>query len=203
MSEAFWDERYGTDEYIYSTSPNTFLATALPAYVPPPADVIELGSGEGRNAVYLAQQGYRVTALDYSLAGIAKTERLARQAGVSVEVRHADVLQWEPDRRWDAVLISFLHLSPSGRPVLYQKIKEALAPGGVLVAEWFRPEQVTEGYRSGGPPNVEMMVTEQELRAHFSEEGIRLLESVTRTLDEGNYHSGPAAVVRLVWQAPE
>ncbi len=203
MSSEFWDQRFGAEEYVYGTKANTFLAETLPGYVPPPADVIELGAGEGRNAVFFAGKGYRVTALDYSRAGIEKTKRLAEQAGVAVEVVHADVLRWRPERQWDAVLVAFLHLPPHARPEFYRKIRTILAPGGVLVAEWFRPEQITEGFRSGGPPRVEMMVTEEELRAHFPEAGIRRLESVTRTLGEGQHHSGPAAVVRLVWQAPD
>ncbi len=203
MKSDFWDQRFGSDAYAYGVAPNTFLAETLPALVPLPADVIELGAGEGRNAVFFAEQGYRVTALDYSRAGIEKTQRLAASRGVAVETIHADVLRWRPERRWDAVLLSFLHLPPPARPALYRKIREILAPGGALVAEWFRPEQITEGHKSGGPPRLEMMVTEEELRAHFPEAGIRRLESVTRTLDEGAHHAGSAAVVRLVWQAPE
>ncbi|WP_456425251.1 SAM-dependent methyltransferase [Rhodocaloribacter sp.] len=203
MNSDFWDRRFGAEEYVYGDAPNTFLAETLPLHLPPPADVIELGAGEGRNAVFFAKRGYRVTALDYSRAGIEKTKRLADAQGVAVEVIHGDVVRWRPERQWDAVLISFLHLPPPARPALYRKIREILAPGGVLVAEWFRPEQITEGFESGGPPRVEMMVTEEELRAHFPEAGILRLESVTRTLDEGAHHAGPAAVVRLVWRAPE
>lgn len=203
MNSEFWDQRFGAEEYVYGTDPNRFLAETLSRYVPPPADVIELGAGEGRNAVFFAKQGYRVTALDYSVEGIEKTKRLADALGVSVETVHADVLRWRPERQWDAVLIAFLHLPPPDRPRLYRKIRDLLVPGGVFVAEWFRPEQITGGFRSGGPPRIEMMVTEEELRAAFPEAGIRLLESVTRTLEEGDHHAGPAAVVRLVWQAPK
>jgi hypothetical protein len=98
------------------------------------------------------------------------------------------------------VVNTFLHLPPAERPALYQAMQAALRPGGVLVAEWFRPEQIIDGYDSGGPPAVDMMVTADELRTHFPEEGMQVLRAVETTLDEGPYHRGPAAVVQLVWQ---
>jgi SAM-dependent methyltransferase len=201
MNPSFWNERFAADEWVYGAAPNAFIADQA-ARLPEGAAVIELGAGEGRNAVFLAEQGFDVTALDYSAEGLRKTRTLADERGVSVDTIRADVMEWAPERTWDAVVIAFLHLPPEARPALHRRIRQILRPGGVLIAEWFRPEQVTEGYSSGGPPRAEMMLTPDELRADFPEAGIQLLESVETELSEGPHHQGPAAVVRFVWQAP-
>lgn len=198
----FWDNRFADEAYIYGEAPNTFVASAADTWLPEAASVLTLGAGEGRNAVHLARQGHSVTALDYSAEGLRKTERLAAEAGVSVETIQADVRTWTPERSWAAVVVTFLHLPPDERPPLYRLIRRCLQPGGRLVAEWFRPEQRTEGYTSGGPPDPDMMVTADELRAHFDPAGIEHLDADEPVLEEG-MHQGPAATVRFVWQHPE
>ncbi len=196
----FWNDRFAAEEFVYGEAPNQFVAAAAEAWLPDAPDVLTLGAGEGRNAVHLARQGHAVTALDYSTEGLAKTRRLADAAGVTVDPLHADVRSWTPDRTWDAVVTTFLHLPPDERPAFYRLIQQCLRPGGLLVAEWFRPEQRTDGYTSGGPPEVDMMVTADELREHFAADGIERLSAETPVLDEGPHHSGPAATVRVVWR---
>ncbi|PQJ34323.1 SAM-dependent methyltransferase [Salinibacter sp. 10B] len=198
---SFWDDRFAADEYVYGVQPNDFIREAAATWLSSPCDVLDLGVGEGRNAVHLARQGHTVTAVDYSAEGLRKTEQLAEREGVSVETLRADVRDWDPDRTWDAVVITFLHLSPSERPDLYALLQHVLRPGGTLIAEWFRPEQRTEGYTSGGPPDVDMMVTVEELRTHFAVDGIEQLERAEPMLDEG-MHTGPGATVRFVWRRP-
>lgn len=201
MSVEFWNDRYRGDAYTYGTAPNQFVRRHVNA-LPAGGAVVELGAGEGRNAIYLAEQGFDVTALDYAAEGLRKLEQLATKRGVSVATIHADVTGWQPARTWDGLICTFLHLPPDARGAFYQTMQQALRPGGMLVAEWFRPEQVTEGYESGGPPAVEMMVTADELRTHFPAAGIQHIEALETTLDEGPHHSGPAAVVQLIWQRP-
>lgn len=198
---SFWDDRFAADEYVYGVQPNDFIKEAAATRLSSPCDVLDLGVGEGRNAVHLARQGHTVTAVDYSAEGLRKTEQLAEREGVSVETLRADVRDWDPDRTWDAVVITFLHLPPSERPDLYALLQRVLRPGGTLIAEWFRPEQRTEGYTSGGPPDVDMMVTVEELRTHFAVDGIEQLERAEPMLDEG-MHTGPGATVRFVWRRP-
>ncbi len=200
MHTESWNQRFASPTFFYGTEPNAFLAQVTLHYLRPGDEVIELGAGEGRNAVWLARQGFRVTALDYAEAGLEKTRRLAAQQNVIVETIQTDVTQWQPERTWDAVVITFLHLPPEARPGLYTLIQNILRPGGHLIAEWFRPEQRTEGYTSGGPPDPTWMVTTEELRRYFAPEGIHLLENAMPTLQEGSGHQGLAATVRLVWQ---
>lgn len=199
---AFWDERFGQDAYVYGEAPNDFIATAAPVHLPAPTDVLDLGAGEGRNAVFLARHGHRVTAADYSAQALRKTEQLATQNDVPVNTMHVDVATWTPDRSWGGIVITFLHGPAAWRQQLYRCIQTALEPGGRLIAEWFHPEQRTEGHTSGGPPDVAMMVTADELRDAFDPNGIEVLEAAAPVLDEGPYHTGPAATVRFVWRAP-
>ena len=197
----FWNDRFSADQYIYGVEPNAFVEEAAAAWLSDPHEVLDLGGGEGRNAVHLAEQGHTVTAADYSAEGLRKTTRLASDAGVDVETLQVDVRDWTPDRTWDAVVTTFLHLAPEENPDLYALLQRCLRPGGLLIAEWFRPEQRTEGYTSGGPPDADMMVTADALREHFDESGIEQLENAEPMLDEG-MHEGPGATVQFVWRRP-
>lgn len=201
MSSGFWNDRFRGKAYLYGTAPNRFVRQEA-ARLPEGGDVLELGAGEGRNAVFLAEQGFDVTAVDYAEEGLQKLKALADARGVTVATIRADVTMWAPERAWDGGVITFLHLSSDERPRLYRLVQQALRPGGVLVAEWFRPEQITKEYESGGPPSLELMITADELRTHFPSEGIQQLTATETVLDEG-VHRGPAAVVQLVWQKPE
>ncbi len=201
MKAELWDQRFAQSEYWYGTRPNDFVVANV-SRLPKAASIVELGAGEGRNAVFLARQGFTVTAVDYSVKGLAKTQRLAQQYGVSVETIHADVVQWQPDRQWDAVVVTFLHLPEEQRRQLYALIQRILYPGGYCIAEWFRPEQRLEGYTSGGPPTPALMVSADELRRYFHKDGIVLLQTPVRHLDEGPGHQGPGATVQLIWRKP-
>ena len=192
----FWDEQFADAAFRYGTAPNAFVAEQAGRILSGSA-VIAVGAGEGRNAVWLAEQGFRVTALDLSEVGLAKTRQLAAERDVTVETVHADVRTWRPERTWDAAVCTFLHLGPAKRPALYRALRAALRPGGLLIAEWYRPEQLIEGYTSGGPPDVAMMVALDELRTAFSADDLLLAEAVEVDLDEG-VHRGPAATVRLL-----
>lgn len=196
----FWNDRFAADEYVYGEQPNAFVRTAAPRWLTGNRRVGALGAGEGRNAVFLARQGHDVTAVDYAAEGLRKTRQLAEAAGVALDTIQADVRTWTPEQTWEAVVVTFLHLPPAERSRLYELIQAVLAPGGVLVAEWFRPEQRTEGYTSGGPPAADLMVPADELRNHFSTAGIDHLATAEPTLAEGPHHQGPAATVRFVWE---
>jgi SAM-dependent methyltransferase len=198
----FWNERYANEAYAYGEGPNAFVEAAADAWIDASSAVLDLGAGEGRNAVFLAERGHAVTAADYASAGLRKAERLADAAGVDVEPLHVDVRSWEPDRTWDAVVTTFLHLAPSEQPRLYRLLPRLVRPGGRVLAEWFRPEQRTQGLESGGPPDADMMVAADDLRRHFPAAGIRSLHTAHPHLAEGPHHQGPAATVRLVWERP-
>ncbi len=199
---AFWDARFGSEVYTYGTRPNTFIAAEAHRF-PDGADLLDIGCGEGRNAVWLAEQGFSVTAIDYAEAGLAKTRTLASEHGAEIETEHADLGYWMPTRQWDGAICTFVHLRMSERLRLFTAIQAALKPGALLIAEWFRPEQRTDGYTSGGPPTLDLMVKPRELRQHFIWGDILLCEPTDVTLNEGPFHQGPAATVRFIFRKGE
>lgn len=199
MSDAdFWDGRYAAPGWVYGEAPNAFVASQAERF-PTGAAVLELGAGEGRNAAFLSRRGCTVTAVDASAEGLAKIARLP--GGGAVETIRADATTWAPDRQWDGVVATFLHLPPALRPGLYELMQQALRPGGVLVAEWYRPEHRARGLQ-GGPPSAALMPTRDELAGRFDAAGVIRLEEADADLDEGHGHQGPSALVRLVWERP-
>ncbi len=203
MKADFWNTRYRADGLAYGAVPNAFVADQARHRLLVPTHVADLGSGEGRNALFLARQGHTVTAVDYADVGLSKTQRLARAEGLTVETLQADIAHWRPDRQWEAVVIAFLHLPPADRPHLYTLIQHILQPGGFLIAEWFHPNQVIDNYQTGGPRSAEMMISLEELHQHFDTAGVVSAAEVVRTLEESRHHKGQAAVVQFVWQKPQ
>ena len=195
MSE-FWDSRFAGRDYAYGTEPNAFLAQRQPL-LNTGATALAVADGEGRNGVWLAQQGLRVLAVDSSSVGLAKAQQLARARGVSLTTELADLLTWEwPQAQYDYVVAIFIHFMPAHRQRMHRAMLHALKPSGVLILEAFHPDQLN--YRSGGPPVGEMLYTEEMLRADFAGAEILLVDETTTELAEGLYHRGPAAVVRLI-----
>ena len=131
--QAFWNARYAADEYVYGTEPNDFVVRSLPAF-PRNGDVLCIADGEGRNSVWLARQGFRVTAIDVASEGIAKARRLAEGAGVAFETAVADVTKFDFGAdRWDAIVSIFLHLPAKARRDVHARAVAGLRPGGVFV----------------------------------------------------------------------
>ncbi len=193
---AFWDERFGTSSFAYGTEPNTFLAETLAGLTPGRA--LFVAEGEGRNAVYAAQLGWEVTAVDFSAAAREKALRLASERGVSVDYQLADVMGFDPGGNYDLIAFIFLHLPPDVRQAALRRYLAFLAPGGRVVAEVFAPGQL--GRTSGGPKSAEWLISAEELRDTFASLIVERSEEVATTLAEGSYHEGPAAVARFYGQ---
>ena len=194
-----WDERYSADEYIYGKDPNEFLANAASNI--PKGKVLCLAEGEGRNAVYLATHGYEVVAVDSSSVGLEKAKKLANERGVSIQTIVADLAHFDiVPESWDGVVSIFAHLPPQVRKELHKKVVQGLRPGGVLILEAYRPDQLK--YKTGGPPNAEFMMTleslEEELLGLEFEYGVEL----DRDVVEGQFHTGKGAVVQIIGKKP-
>jgi SAM-dependent methyltransferase len=191
---SFWDERYSVAEYVYGTAPNRWLE-AEAHRIPRGGRVLSLGEGEGRNAVWLAERGWRVVAQDASPVGLEKARRLAAARGVEVETVVADLATWSPEpRAFDGVVLVYLHLPPALRPAVHAAAAAALRPGGAILLEAFTPRQLA--FSSGGPRQPDWLYEPEALRGDFPGVAWDVLEEVEIELVEGTFHAGRAAVVR-------
>lgn len=196
----FWNERYTEPGYAYGTEANAFLATEA-RRLQPGMRVLVVGDGEGRNGVWLAQQGLVVTSVDYSLAGVERARRLAAERGVTLDIHCADLNDWPwPTAHFDAVVSIFVHFPSAMRPEMHARMLAALRPGGVLIMEAFNKAQLD--YPSGGPPVEDALFSAELLRDDFAAADIELCREQVVQLNEGKYHVGPGAVVRLIAHRP-
>jgi SAM-dependent methyltransferase len=196
-----WDERYAPDEYVFGTEPNEFLRDHADRI--PPGRVLSLGEGEGRNAVFLAERGHTITAIDASPRGLAKARALADARGVDARIDTivADLTDYEPEVGAYAGVISiFCHLPPPVRTVVHARAIRALAPGGVIVLEAYTPAQLAFG--TGGPKDLALLYSLDELRADLDGLELEVARELERTVVEGPRHTGRAAVVEVVARKP-
>jgi len=189
-----WDERYADEEYVYGTEPNEFLKNQTSKL--PKGKILSLCEGEGRNAVYLAKQGF-----DSSSVGLAKARKLAEREGVSITTELADMgdFRIEPDT-WDGVVSIFCHIPPAMRNELHRQIVAGLKPGGVLILEAYTPEQLALG--TGGPQIAALTMTAESLKSELDGLDIELIQELERDVVEGKFHTGKGAVVQLVARKP-
>ena len=194
-----WDKRYDTKDYVYGKDPNDFLAYVVDQI--PAGRTLCIAEGEGRNAVFLAERGHDVVAVDASAVGLAKASKLAGERGVQIQTVVADLAHFdiEPDS-WDAVVSIFAHVPPDTREVLHRKIVHGLRSGGMLVLEAYTPEQIRLG--TGGPPVAEMTMTLEALQRELDGLIFRHAEEMRRDVTEGQYHTGTGAVVQLIAVKP-
>lgn len=199
MSKHMWNERFAEDGYAYGEAPNAFLASSLP-YIPR-GTVLCLAEGQGRNAVFLAESGYAVTAVDWSEEGMAKARMLADRRGVSIATVVADLSEYDiTPGTWCGVVSVFAHLPSALRKQVHRKIVAGLSPGGVVVLEAYTPEQLA--YGTGGPKDPDLLMTKTGLVSEFH--GLEILHAIeiVRDVTEGKYHTGKAAVVQLIARKP-
>jgi hypothetical protein len=198
-ARAMWNERYGADEYFYGTEPNGFLRET--AATLPRGRALCLAEGEGRNAVWLAEEGFEVHTVDISTAGVDKTLRLAASRGVTVDAHVGDLNEWEiePDS-WDLIVSIFAHTPSSLRRRIHRAVVDGLAPGGTFILEAYTPDQIP--LATGGPKDPDMMPTAALLTDELSGLEILLSRETTREVVEGAGHTGVAAVVQFVATKP-
>ena len=192
-----WNARFAADGFVFGTEPNAFLASQR-GRLAPGMSALCVADGEGRNSVWLAKQGLDVTAFDFSPVGLAKAMKLAQQNGVKVDYRHADVNDWDWDAaQYDVVVAIFVQFTPPAeRSRMFEGMVHALRPGGLLILQGYRPEQLQ--YATGGPKRVENLYTEALLRESFAALEILHLASHDDVVDEGAGHKGMSALIDLV-----
>jgi SAM-dependent methyltransferase len=179
MDQTAWDERYAGPELVWGSGPNRFVAEELAAL--PPGRAIDLGTGEGRNAIWLAERGFTVTGVDFSRVGLARAAGLAAGRGVSVDWVHADLLDYQPTPgRYDLVLIAYIQLPADRLTALARAAASALAPGGTLLAVGHDRDNLTRGH--GGPQDLSVLWTPQAVTAGLDALTVKQAGQVTRTV---------------------
>ncbi len=198
---SFWDARYAEPDLAYGDAPNDFLASVVHR-LPAAGRVLCLAEGQGRNAVYLAKQGHRVTAVDQSPVGMVRAEALAAARGVAVETAVADLSDYDlGENLWDAVVSVFAHVPPDVRRDLHRRVVRALRPGGAFVLEAYTPAQAPRDTGGPGPDAVARTMSAEALRAELAGLDMEHLVETEREVVEGPYHNGPAFVVQmLAWK---
>ena len=192
-----WNRRYAGDGFLFGTAPNTWLRDHAGA-ITPGGRVLCVADGEGRNSVWLAQQGLVVDAFDVADRAVQKAQALARQAGVQVNhtVADCDGFAW-PEAAYDAVAAIFVQFAdPALRTRLFQRMVASLKPGGLLILQGYTPRQLD--YRTGGPPILSHLYTADLLRTAFAGLTIITLSEYEADVQEGIGHSGRSALIGLV-----
>lgn len=180
MDSATWDQRYGGADFVWKTEPNQFLVVEAADMAPGRA--LDLACGEGRNAVWLAERGWRVTGVDFSPVGLAKAGRLAKEHDVEVEWVEADVVEWEPPgAAFDLVIVFYLHLSAIERRRVLAHAQDALAPGGTLLVVGHDTSNLIHGY--GGPQDPTVLFTPDEIALELDRLRITRADHVERHVD--------------------
>ena len=195
-----WDERYASDEYAYGTEPNDFLVTWLRNDTSGTA--LSIADGEGRNGVWLAEQGLEVHTFDGSRVGVTKALRLALSKKVTIDAVVDDMRTYEiAPSSFDVVVSIFAHTDAATRRDLHRRVVRGLRPGGVVILEAYSPAQLAFG--TGGPKDVSLLVTTEMLRDEFDGLDIEHLVEIERDVVEGTLHTGRAAVVQIVARKPK
>lgn len=198
----FWDQRFSASDFLFGTAPNAYLASQRQLF-DSGKSALAVADGEGRNSVWLAQQGLVVDAFDVSPVGVAKARKLAQQAGVTVNfnVCDCDAWNWRP-ASYDYVVAIFVQFAdPAMRHRLFLNMVNALKPGGYLIVQGYTPQQLE--FNTGGPGILAHLYTEQLLRDAFSALHISDMKLYEEVLSEGKQHSGRSALVGMVGRKAE
>lgn len=181
MDATAWDRRYAETDLVWSAEPNRFVVAELADL--PPGRALDLAAGEGRNALWLAGRGWRVTAVDFSAVATDKGRRLAQRAGVVVDWVIGDVLTYQPDGPgFDLVIIAYLHLPPADMSTVWSGAVRALAPGGVLLVVGHDRRNLDEG--TGGPQDPTLLYAPDAIVAHLAGLHVDRAERVRRPVLE-------------------
>lgn len=200
MAKEFWDERYGQKDFVYGTEPNDHVAAM--AHLIPPGPVLCIAEGEGRNAVFLAQRGHTVTAIDLSATGLAKAAALAKSRGVTITTQAVDLAAYTiTPNAWAGIVSTWGHLPPALRRKVNREVVAGLKPGGIFILEAYTPAQLK--FNTGGPKDPSLLMTLAALREELADLDFLVGRELERDVPEGAFHTGIGAVVQVCARRPD
>ena len=198
MSSAFWDERYAGDDLVYGELPNDFLAR-MADRLPRAGRALDIGAGEGRNALFLAARGLDVLAVDQSAVGMEKAQRRARERGLKLRAQAANLQDFDADDcSFDVISSIFVHLPGAIRARVHNRVGAWLTPGGVYVLEAYAPDQIARS--TGGPKDPALLASLETILDELDAAGGLEIEhqaALLRNVSEGQFHTGEASVVQV------
>ena len=192
-----WQQRFSAPGYVFGTAPNAFLK-AQAHRLRKGQSALAVADGEGRNGVFLAEQGLDVLSIDFSSAAQDKVRKLAAERGVTLRVEQADVINWTwPANTFDVVAGIFIQFAtPAERDKIFAGIKKTLKPGGLLLIEGYRPKQLE--YKTGGPSKIENLYTREMLEQAFGDFTSLDIREHDSDIREGEGHGGMSALIDVV-----
>jgi cyclopropane fatty-acyl-phospholipid synthase-like methyltransferase len=196
-----WQQRYAAPGYLFGTAPNAFLA-AHAHLLPKHGTALAIADGEGRNGVFLAEQGLDVLSVDLSPLAQEKAKKLAAERGVRLRTEQADLTAWTwPEAAYDVVAaIFFQFATPEERERIFAGIKRALKPGALLLLEGYTPKQLD--YKTGGPSKIENLYTLALLEKSFADFAPLDIREYDAEIAEGEHHVGMSALIDLIGRKP-
>jgi cyclopropane fatty-acyl-phospholipid synthase-like methyltransferase len=192
----FWNTKFSQAKYFYGINPNEFLASQLSLFKNY-KKLLFLGEGEGRNALFFAQKGFEVTAIDTSDLGLEKLQNRAMNEKLNIKTVCMDLNHWIVSEKYDVIMASYLHMFKDEREELFKKIEDSLSSDGYFIAEFFSTKQIS--FNSGGPKDLDLLYTIEDFSNHFNLCKKNITEEIV-VLDEGIGHQGEACVIRVVIQ---
>lgn len=175
MDREDWNRRYSNRELFWSGEPNLFLVEEVAGL--PPGRAIDLAAGEGRNAIWLADRGWRTTAVDFAGSGLEKGRAIAEERGLEIDWIRADLLEFDPGSGcFDLVLLFFLQVPWDEMRVVLGRAAKAVAPGGTFLLVGHDRSNLKEGH--GGPSSEKVLYTPDEVAAEMTD--LNIVEAATR-----------------------
>ena len=192
----FWDNRYTENSNVYGEQPNAFFKSFIDQHEP--GTILMPAEGEGRNGLYAAAKGWKVDAFDFSAVARDRTVAAARERQLPIHYDLMDIGSFKAGKQYDAVGLIYVHLPPLLRRSFHQEIYQSIKPGGFLVLEAYAKEQLQ--FNSGGPKDPAMLYDAPSLCHDFPFLHLISCEQKELELDEGPFHQGKAAVLRMIGQ---
>lgn len=200
MDAQKWNERYAEAGYAYGSAPNEFFKSQLELL--PTGKILLPADGEGRNGIYAAQLGWEVTSFDISIEGRKKAMQLANDQGVEIDYLVGDFRTFDlKPKYYDVLALVYAHFPAQDKSVFHRKLSTYLKPGGTVIFEGFSKSHlalVQENPSVGGPRNISMLFSLEEMKTEFTNFNFHYLKEETIDLHEGKYHNGLGAVIRMV-----
>jgi SAM-dependent methyltransferase len=203
MNEAWvdrWNDRYSIDEFAYGEQPNNYLKEQLVQL--DTGTILFPAEGEGRNAVFAAKLGWKVSAFDISIEGKNKALQLAENNNVSIDYQVGELqgLDYKAEQ-FDAIALIYAHFPSAIKSTYHKTLSNYLRKGGLLIFEAFSKKHLdylAKDEKVGGPKEIEMLFSIEEIRTDFENYEVLALEEKEIELNEGLFHNGLGSVIRFV-----